>query len=147
MVYAFFLLIFLIVLGYMVHLWVFSNCCKSPKNSHYVYWKQSPCKWTHTLETCVVQVIEIIWASISSSQLILKLAFWEEWEFASTHRLFIVRVYSVVSDSATPCDASRLLCPWDFSSKNIGVGFHFLLQGIFRPRDLTQVFCVSCLGR
>ena len=27
-----------------------------------------------------------------------------------------------------------LLCPWDFPSKNIGVGCHFLLQGIF----LTQ---------
>ena len=24
-----------------------------------------------------------------------------------------------------------LLCPWDFSSKNTGVGYHFLLQGIF----------------
>ena len=29
---------------------------------------------------------------------------------------------------------TRLLCPWDFSGKNIGVGCHFLLQGIF----LTQ---------
>ena len=26
-----------------------------------------------------------------------------------------------------PC---RLLCPWDFPSKNTGVGCHFLLQGI-----------------
>ena len=25
----------------------------------------------------------------------------------------------------------RLLCPWDFPDKNIGVGCHFLLQGIF----------------
>ena len=30
--------------------------------------------------------------------------------------------------------AARLLCPWDFPSKNTGVGCHFLLQGIF----LTQ---------
>ena len=30
----------------------------------------------------------------------------------------------------------RLLCPWDFSAKNTGVGCHFLLQGIF----LTQGF-------
>ena len=29
---------------------------------------------------------------------------------------------------------SRLLCPWDFPSKNTGMGHHFLLQGIF----LTQ---------
>ena len=26
---------------------------------------------------------------------------------------------------------TRLLCPWDSPSKNIGVGSHFLLQGIF----------------
>ena len=25
----------------------------------------------------------------------------------------------------------RLFCPWDFPGKNTGVGFHFLLQGIF----------------
>ena len=28
-------------------------------------------------------------------------------------------------------EATRLLCPWDFPSKNPGVGCHFLLQGIF----------------
>ena len=27
--------------------------------------------------------------------------------------------------------AARLLCPWDFPGKNIGVGCHFLLQEIF----------------
>ena len=27
--------------------------------------------------------------------------------------------------------SARLLCPWDFPSKNTGVGSHFLLQGIF----------------
>ena len=26
---------------------------------------------------------------------------------------------------------TRLLCPWDFSGKDTGVGCHFLLQGIF----------------
>ena len=36
---------------------------------------------------------------------------------------------------ATPWTVpTRLLCPWNFSSKNTGVGCHFLLQGIF----LTQ---------
>ena len=28
-------------------------------------------------------------------------------------------------------EPSRLLCSWHFSDKNTGVGFHFLLQGIF----------------
>ena len=29
------------------------------------------------------------------------------------------------------CSPTRLLCPWDCSSKNMGVDCHFLLQGIF----------------
>ena len=36
---------------------------------------------------------------------------------------------------------SRLLCPWDFSGKNTGVGCRFLLQGIF----LTQRSILSLL--
>ena len=27
--------------------------------------------------------------------------------------------------------SSRLLCPWHFLVKNTGVGYHFLIQGIF----------------
>ena len=40
---------------------------------------------------------------------------------------------SVLSDSLRPqgLEPSRLLHPWDFPGKNIGVGCHFLLQGIF----------------
>ena len=30
---------------------------------------------------------------------------------------------------------ARLLCPWDFSGKNTGVGCHFLLQGIFPTQE------------
>ena len=39
----------------------------------------------------------------------------------------------VVSDSLRHhgMQPARLLCPWDFPGKNIGVGCHFLLQGIF----------------
>ena len=40
---------------------------------------------------------------------------------------------SVMSDSLQPHGlyTARLLCPWDFPGRNIGVGYHFLLQGIF----------------
>ena len=31
--------------------------------------------------------------------------------------------------------ASRLLCPWDYLGKNIGVNCHFLLQGIFLTQE------------
>ena len=41
--------------------------------------------------------------------------------------------HSVVSDSLLPhgLQSARLLCPWDSPGKNIGVGGHSLLQGIF----------------
>ena len=32
---------------------------------------------------------------------------------------------------------SRLLHPWNFPGKNIGVGCHFLLQGIFLNQELN----------
>ena len=34
-------------------------------------------------------------------------------------------------------EPARLLCPWDFSGKNIGVGCHFLLQEIFLIQGLN----------
>ena len=56
--------------------------------------------------------------------------------------------------------AHRVFCPWDFLSKNTGVGYHFILQEIFL-RDLIKTWvwslgwgdtldlptCVSCIGR
>ena len=32
---------------------------------------------------------------------------------------------------------TRLLCPWDFPGKHIGVSCHFLLQGIFLTQGLN----------
>ena len=48
-----------------------------------------------------------------------------------------------MSDSFPPYELwpARLLCPWDFSDKNTGVGSHSLLQGIF----LTQVSNLALL--
>ena len=37
----------------------------------------------------------------------------------------------------------RLLCPWDFSSKNTGVDYHFLLQEIFPSQGSN--LCLLCL--
>ena len=42
---------------------------------------------------------------------------------------------------------ARLLCPRDLSGKNTGAGGHFLLQGIFLPRDQTRVSYISCIDR
>ena len=43
--------------------------------------------------------------------------------------------HSVMSDSLQP---ARFLCPWDSPGKTIGVGCHFLLQGIFLIQGLNQ---------
>ena len=51
-------------------------------------------------------------------------------------------VFCLVTKSyLTLCDpwsmAPRLLFPWDFPDKNVGVGCHFLLQGIFPTQGLN----------
>ena len=40
-------------------------------------------------------------------------------------------------------EPTSLLCPWSFPGKNTGVGCHFLLQGIFWPRDWTLISYIS----
>ena len=40
----------------------------------------------------------------------------------------------------TPWTVPRFLCPWDFSGKNTGVGYHFLLQGIFLSPEIKPLF-------
>ena len=32
------------------------------------------------------------------------------------------------------------LCRWDFPGKNAGVGYHFLLQGLFLTQELSPCF-------
>ena len=56
------------------------------------------------------------------------------WEFVNC---------SVVSNSLQPHGLypARLLCPWNSPDKETGVGCHFLLQGIFLPRDWTWISC------
>ena len=53
-------------------------------------------------------------------------------------------VCSVVSNSLRPHGLwpARFLCPWEFSSKDIGDGCHFLLQGIFpTQRSNPNLLC------
>ena len=40
-------------------------------------------------------------------------------------------------------EPTRLLCPWEFSGKNSGVGCQFLTQGIFPSQGSNP--CISCL--
>ena len=60
--------------------------------------------------------------------------------------LFLARVScSVIYSSLRPNGlwSARLLCPWDFSGKNTGVGSYSLLQGIFLTQGSTQVSCIA----
>ena len=59
------------------------------------------------------------------------------------------KISSVVSDSLQSYgrQPTKLLCPWDSPSKNIGVGYHALFQGIFLTQGSTQVSYVSCIGK
>ena len=44
-----------------------------------------------------------------------------------------------------PPGPTRLLCLWDFPGKNIGVGCHSLLQGIFLTQRSNPRLWVSCI--
>ena len=54
-------------------------------------------------------------------------------------------VTSAVSDSLRPthCNPTRLLCPWDFSSKSSGVGYHALLLGSSWPKVRIHVSWIA----
>ena len=44
------------------------------------------------------------------------------------------------------CSPPGCLCPWNFPSKNTGVGCHFLLQGIFPNQGsslISYIFCIA----
>ena len=51
----------------------------------------------------------------------------------------------LVSDSLQPhgLQHARLHCLWDFPIKNIGVGCHLLLQGIFSTQESNLCLCLT----
>ena len=53
--------------------------------------------------------------------------------------------HSVMSNSLRPYGlySARLLCPWDFPGKNIGVGCHFLLQRTFSTQGSNPGLCIA----
>ena len=59
-------------------------------------------------------------------------------------------VFSVTESYPVPCSSTncptRLLYPWRFLGKIIGVSCHFLLQGIFLTQESTCISCFSCIG-
>ena len=45
------------------------------------------------------------------------------------------------------CGQLSLLCPWDFSGKNTGVGYHFLLQGVLLTQESNSRLLCLLHGR
>ena len=60
-----------------------------------------------------------------------------------------VCVHSVMSDSLQTQElkSTRLVCLWDFPGKNTGLGYHFLLQGIFPIQGSNPCLIISCIDR
>ena len=52
---------------------------------------------------------------------------------------FVAKLY-VILLRPQGLQLTRILCPWDFPGKNIGVCCHFLLQGIFLTQKLKSQF-------
>ena len=68
-----------------------------------------------------------------------------------TWRAYVCSVAQFYPTLCSPMDFSPPgSCLWHFLGKNTAVGCHFLLQGIFRPRDQIHISCVSyisCIGK
>ena len=60
------------------------------------------------------------------------------------HAQSFSRVQLFVTPRTVACQAPLSMV---FSGKNTGMGCHFLLQGMSRPRDQTNIFCISWIGR
>ena len=67
--------------------------------------------------------------------------------FMNSGFIVVVFLLSCVRFFCDPMDCSlhRVLCPWAFPGKSTGVGFNFLLQGIFLTRYWTHVSCIDRL--
>ena len=76
-------------------------------------------------------------------------------EFLNSYNKYLssMCIYECVLSSGHELQPTRLLCPWNFSGKNTGVGCHFLFQWIFLAQGsylcLRSLFVsrASCIGR
>ena len=83
--------------------------------------------------------IQINWKRYGLFSPNLPTQFREELVFCFTFISLCVLSHTVVSNCSSPftLQPTRLLCPWDLSGKNTGVGCHFLLQGILLTQGLN----------
>ena len=79
------------------------------------------CRLPNPAERCVIQIGEV------------NGDFWKEVATTLGFMCVLCSVAQLCPTLYDPMDCSppRLLCPWNFSDKNTGLGFHALLPGIF----------------
>ena len=67
-----------------------------------------------------------------------------EGDITSSFRVVVVQLLSCVQLlQHHGLQPTRLLCPWDFSGKNTGVGCHFLLHRIFLTQGSNSSCCTA----
>jgi len=61
---------------------------------------------------------------------------------------YVCQVTSVMSDPLRPygLETSRLLCPWETTGKNPGIGYHAFLQGIFLTQGSASLIFPALAG-
>ena len=71
---------------------------------------------------------------------------WGMWDLVLTFLILcLFGQCSVMSDSLQCHEPIRFLCTWTFPGKNIGMGCHFLLQGIFPTQGQnSHLLCLLC---
>ena len=110
---------------------------------------------SYTINSPGSQVFDWDWI-IPLAVLALQFADRRLWDFSASITMransynkspFESEVNELVTQSCATLPPHRLACQapqsWDFPGKNTGVGCHFLLQGISRPRDWIQVSCIG----
>ena len=75
--------------------------------------------------------------------------FFTSWANRKAQRFCVCWVASIVSDSVRPhgLHPARLLCPWDSPGRNIGMGYHFLLQRNFPTQGFNLGLISTCISR
>ena len=119
--------------------------CHSPKSSPHLPLPQSPKDCSiHLCLFCYLayRVVITIFMSRDEKFLLLKII---KLNPATLLKKIIQHACSVMSDSLQShgLQPARLLCSWDSSAENTGVGCHFLLQGIFPTQGSNP--CLWCL--
>ena len=136
------------VLSHFSHVWLFATLLTVARQvplsmgfSRQEYWSGLPCPPAGDLPDPGIELVSLLSPALAGDSLPLA----PHGKHISTY--MYVKMLVLVTQSCLNCcdpmEPARLLCPWNFLSKNTGAGSHSLLQGSFRLRDQTQFSCTA----